>query len=120
MLELVQAVGTFINDCRTEGVLVECDDNEDAHCEREQELDPKEERVSLDEGTVAYDCTDKADKDLVISTEYGAPQIRRDERQAHPKSPKRANTVHTTPAMINPVFTPPSRTSPCWGPNKAI
>jgi len=62
MLELVQAVGTFINDCRTEVVLVECDDNEDAHCEREQELDPEEERVSLDEATVAYDCTDKAEE----------------------------------------------------------
>jgi len=61
-LELVQAVGTFVDDCRTEGVIEECDDNEDAHCEPDQELDPEEERVGPDEGTVANDCTDKAEE----------------------------------------------------------
>lgn len=32
--------------------------------------------------------------------------------------PKRANTDHTTPAMINPVFTPPWEINACLKPNK--
>ena len=67
-LELVQAAGTFTDNGRTEGLLVECDDNKDAHCEPDQELDPEEERVGPDEATVADDCTDEARNVLVIST----------------------------------------------------
>lgn len=60
ILEVVQAAGAFVDECCTEVFLIECDDNEGAHCEPDQELDPEEERVGPDEATVADDCTDEA------------------------------------------------------------
>ena len=47
-------------------MLEEGDDEGDAYGEPDQELDPEEERVGSDEGTVADDGTDEASKGLVI------------------------------------------------------
>jgi len=43
ILQLGQALDACVDECRTEGVLEEGDAEEDAHSEREQELDPEEE-----------------------------------------------------------------------------
>jgi hypothetical protein len=76
-LQLGQALDACVDECRTEGVLEEGDAEEDAHSEREQELDPEEERVRLDKATVANDCTDESSKVKsvhVSNTECEMPQ----------------------------------------------
>ena len=59
ILELVQTGSAFVDDCRTEGIFVEGDGEDDAHGECDQELDPEEERVCLDKSTISDDGTDE-------------------------------------------------------------
>jgi len=62
ILEVVQAVGAFIDECGTEVFLEESDGEDDSEGEADDELDPEEEGEGPDEATIANDRTDVAEE----------------------------------------------------------
>ena len=81
ILELIQAVGAFVNECGTEVVLEEGDGEDDAHDETDGELDPEEEREGPDEATIANDRTDVTNR---LWIQYGG-RTRRSRTKCSPE-----------------------------------
>jgi hypothetical protein len=112
ILELVQALGAFVDECGTEVVLEEGDGEGDTYGEADDELDPEEEREGLDEATIANDRTDVANQWRV---QNGGRQAKQG-RKTHPRRAMRAKTDQMAAAMMRPVLKPPWMVNPRSGP----